>query len=186
MWFIGLHNLRWTELVQCLWSYSVHKNLDVRQEFLEGPDEPMTMLSHIYVARRFHRTCDGVNRPSSCGVTAKFGGTDGWKDRWMGGCKDWWKDGWKNRQTQMILWSSYFPSERWGTIIHWWEHRIKVINAAIVINIYVYEIEVPILLEAINMWYTYATMRKHHSVLAVPGKQHSESWCHGAPFTNLV
>ena len=73
---------------------------------LDVPNRLMTKLLHIYRPRRFHRTCDGTNHPSRCGVTVstKFGWmNESMKERMEG-------------QTWAIWWFLLLSFRRRGTI----------------------------------------------------------------------
>ena len=49
--------------------YHISKNLGAQRVYPERPDEQMTMPLHIFEPRWFHRTQNGLNQLSSCGVT---------------------------------------------------------------------------------------------------------------------
>ena len=58
--------LRWCESLKWLWSCSIQKNLGAKWVFQQGPDEPITMLMHIY-RPRCPTELEMVQ--TSCGVT---------------------------------------------------------------------------------------------------------------------
>ena len=126
MWFISLQNLRWSKLVQCSWSYSIHKNLSVQHEFVEQPEQPMTMLLNIYMPRRFQS------------LQSSEWQTDGRKDRLREGLVEGRLEGSMDRQTYLILLSFLQSSRRVRTITHRWEHRVKWMRIVTIMNVNIF------------------------------------------------